>query len=400
MDSAKGFGKTSWLLGCVVGLLATSAWAQAPTYSVEVAAVDGVPVTPTVNMIEVEPGDEVTVEVFLRNWSVGGVPLKAYQFSFNPAGYTSGFSGNINPKDFATTTNSPVACGNTDTNGPENTANAFININRPDFVHLGLNPFDAVGTRRCGYRYGSAVQAAGPTSVLNVKKYCGTLILKVSNDATGTFTLTLDPDANTKTFLRSGFANDQPVSIPGLVIEPLTINVVPDIDYDIIAAFPPNNAVDARQPTNLDGSNATGITSVDLTFNKPAANLSPGDFTVSTNPPGGAPGILSVTPNGSKVTVTFNTFIPLQKWTTITHNDATPTNTRVGYLPGDVDNNRVVDPTDIWMLVQALDEVVILSVYQYDINRSNGLTPMDMLAGINLFNGAQAFDVWAGRTLP
>jgi hypothetical protein len=394
-------GGKCWLLvvGCL-GFASRALFAQAPTYSLEVAAINGMPVTPRLSSIEVEQGDVITVEVFLRNWSVSGVPLKAYQFAFDSSGYTSGFSGNVHPRDFATTTQMPVPCTSTDTAGPENTANAFIDTSRPDFVHAALNPYFAVGTRRCGYRYGSAVPTAGPTSLAGVKKYCGTLILMASADATGTFTVRLDRNTDSRSFLRSGFAGGEPTPIEPLSFEDLTILVVPEIDLNIMTSDPPDESIDARYHTSLDGATPLGTDSVALNFNKPPIGLMPGDFLLAADPAGHSVTILEVMTNANTATLSLDEQLPAGKWMMITHNDFTPTNTRIGILPGDVSNDGECTVDDVETLVLALNNGVVLTERQRDIDRSLAFNPQDLIAEMNLLIGAGAFDAWLGESLP
>lgn len=381
-----------------LALTAVAALAQSPVISIEVAGLNGSPVNPRVSGIIVEPTDELTVEVFIRNWSGGnGAPLAAYQFAFDPASFTSGSSGNLYPKDFATTTDVNGLCTSGGTAGTENPANAFITTGRSDFAHFGLSPFTSVDSESCGYRFGSAVAVDGPISVPGVKQYAGTIVLKVSPNALGTFTVTLNPSSAATALWRSAGQMLGPISF-----EHLSVTVVPSADLNILSSIPFNNSVDARQPVRPDGTGAAGFTMIDLVFNKSTNNLSPADFALVLDPPGGTPpAVQTLVPDGNNARLTLNTFIPPGKWTTLRHQDATPTSTRVGFLPGDVNGDRISQPsTDTQSWLASIQLLGAIEVWQWDIDRDGTLTLLDLAALMNVYNGAGALDPWAGQTLP
>lgn len=382
----------------VMALGAAAAMAQSPTFSIEVAGLNGSPINPRVSGIIVEPTDELTVEVFVRNWSGGNsAPLAAYQFTFDPASYTSGTSGNLFPRNFANTTDLNGLCTSGGTAGTENPANAFITTGRSDFVHFGLSPFTSVDSESCGYRFGSAVAVDGPISVPGVKQYVGTIVLKVSPNALGTFTISLNPSSSATALWRSAGQTLGPISY-----EHLSVTVVPSADLNILSSVPFNNSIDARQPVRPDGSGAAGFNMIDLIFNKSTSNLSPADFALVLDPPGGTPpAIQTLVPNGNNARLTLNTFIPPGKWTTFRHQDATPTSTRLGYLPGDVNGDKLSQPsTDTPAWLAAINLFGALETWQWDIDRDGTLTLLDLTALMNVYNGAGAIDAWAGQALP
>lgn len=170
---------------------------------------------------------------------------------------------------------------------------------------------------------------------------------------------------------------------------------------EILASQPPRGAIDARQPSNLNGSNPVGWSSVVLTFNCVTDEMTAADFVLSFDPPAPGPAIESVSPNGTQLTVTFDGPIPPGAWTTITH-VAGGSTVRLGYLPADVNGDGTSSPVDILVLIDHLNGVLHppLSLWQSDINRSGATEPSDVLRVIDLLNGADAFDVWNGATLP
>lgn len=394
----RSVGSTAFISAIAgLGLVASVSQGQAPTFSIEVSALNGSPINPRVSGLVVEPTDEVTAEVFIRNWSGGtAAPLNAYQFSLDPASYTSGTSGNVYPKDFATTTDVNGRCTAAGAVGNENPGNAMVQTGRSDFVHFGMSPFTSVDTLSCGYRAGSAVAVDGPVSQSGVKKYCGTVVLKVSADALGTFTIMLNPAPSATALWRSSGTMLGPASF-----EHLSLQVVPSADLNILAATPPTGAIDARQPVRPDGTGAAGFNLVDLVFNKSTSSLSPADFAITVDPAGGTvPAIQTLVPSGNNVRITLNSFIPTGKWTIFNHQDSTPTSARLGFLPGDITGNGQVDAaTDVPRLLLGLGGT-FLEQWQSDIDRDGALTLLDLPALMNVLIGAGSIDPWAGRTLP
>ena len=168
----------------------------------------------------------------------------------------------------------------------------------------------------------------------------------------------------------------------------------------LVTSVPPDNAIDARQPSQPDGTEETGWNAITLTFSGDASGLTPDDFTVMTSPPGAAPEIVDVTVTGTTATVQFGDFIPLEAWTILTHNDSGGS-VRIGYLPADVSNDRLSNANDVLALINALNEVGDpLAAYQTDVDRSGVANANDILRTIDLLNGAGEYDVYLGATLP
>lgn len=173
-----------------------------------------------------------------------------------------------------------------------------------------------------------------------------------------------------------------------------------DDTVEIVSSDPPNNAIDARQPSNPDGSNPDGWSSIAITFSGDVSTLVPADFTVSEEGGDGiVPTITSVTDQGGNtVLVELDSFIEPGAWTTFTH-DASGTSTRLGYLPGDVNSDQVSTVGDVLALIDAINGVE-LPEYSTDIDRSGETGAGDVLREIDLLNGADQLDVWNFETLP
>lgn len=185
----------------------------------------------------------------------------------------------------------------------------------------------------------------------------------------------------------------------------------PDINQDgipddctnvaaIVDATPPTNAIDARQPHNLNGSNPTGWFFVRLTLSNSNQSVGKSQFEVSEQGGDGiAPGIAAVSVQGTQALILFSTPIKPGAWTTVTHIPS-GTSTRVGYLPGDVNGDGTASPVDILALIDTINGVTPRPDYATDINRDGTTAPADILREIDLLNGADAFEPWLGRTLP
>ncbi|MFQ5413687.1 MAG: hypothetical protein ACE5E6_04430 [Phycisphaerae bacterium] len=176
----------------------------------------------------------------------------------------------------------------------------------------------------------------------------------------------------------------------------------------IVSSDPSDGAIDARQPSAPDGTNPDGWGSIVLTFAGDASDLTPEDFSVVPDLPNAVPFDVTVKPDGDTATLTFldadtgaPAMIPPGAWTVITHLPSAST-TRVGYLPADVNNDRLSNANDILTLIDDLNGVTDppLADYQTDIDRSGASNASDILRVIDLLNGAEAYDVWNGAALP
>ncbi|MFQ5413965.1 MAG: hypothetical protein ACE5E6_05855, partial [Phycisphaerae bacterium] len=168
----------------------------------------------------------------------------------------------------------------------------------------------------------------------------------------------------------------------------------------IVSSDPPDGAIDARQPSEPDGSNPDGWSAITLTFDGDAGGVTAADFTITSDPPGAAPAIVDVVPVGNTATLTFDGSIPLVAWTVVTH-DPSGTSVRIGYLPADVDNGGVSNANDVLTVIDNLNGVIEpLATYQCDVDRTDLCNASDVLREIDLLNGAATYDVWNGASLP
>ena len=167
---------------------------------------------------------------------------------------------------------------------------------------------------------------------------------------------------------------------------------------------PPNNAIDARQPSDPDGLNPTGWTSMQIPLHNYPGALEPTDFIVSVHtlldPPASAPAITAIDPSeGTIRIVQFDTFIPPAHWTKVTHVDS-DISACLGYLPADVSGDGTSGPWDILQIIDCANGVLPCAIYQGDGDRSEEIDNQDVRRVIELLEGADSFEVWNGISLP
>ncbi|RME37018.1 MAG: hypothetical protein D6788_10385 [Planctomycetota bacterium] len=358
-------------LGMGTGLLSAAAEPSPanPTMSLEAVSINGIPLSAPTSSLVAAPGDVLTAKIFVRDFSPNGERLRAYQATLDWSSFESGEQGKILPKDYDATT----------ARSKENPENAFIDTKDPDFVYDGRASLAVVDTISFGYRYLGVLvnhEDARPCEVPGKKYVCGTINLKVSDDAKGTFTIKLDRSPKA-TVLR----NDVNQQIVPFDLEDLTVTV--DASgrlVRIVSSDPPDRAIVA-------GKNARHT--VTITFNDALDAISPADLKVEdgTSTP---PRIRRVTQSGNTVTVTLEPPMKPGRWTTIVHvPSAIPV--RFGCVPGDVDGSGFTDARDVIALVQALRDHESVPSYRGDINGDGAVDLHDALATVELIaSGSRA----------
>lgn len=174
-----------WLAVLFGGSIGCAAMAGVPTFSVEAVVVNGRPVRggPTATLGAL-PGDLIGVEVNVRDWSPNGEKLYAYQVQLDPASFTSGPRGYIEPDGYEETQKKE------DTVNPEA---MYADMGHARYVHKGLQAVAPANTRDEEYRVASVMLPQdGPVSPQDgTKFYCATIQYRVSENAAGNFTLFL-----------------------------------------------------------------------------------------------------------------------------------------------------------------------------------------------------------------
>jgi len=257
----------------------------------------------------------------------------------------------------------------------------------------------------------------GPTEITEntTASYTATAYFTVDPPEDVTSTATWDaapPGVGTITpdglFTASELTSDVPATITAVFTDargtdlhvlPVTVrNVLPPI----LGSIPPSGAVDARQPSDIDGTQATGWQSVDVLLLTTANGVSVADFTITEDGGDGiAPSVVGLVPvSGTSLRLLFNEPIEPAAWTVITYR-GDGTSIRLGYLPADVNGDGQSGPLDILALIDALNGVgQPRALWSTDVNRSNLPEAGDILRQIDLLNGAGSLDAWNGRELP
>jgi hypothetical protein len=173
----------------------------------------------------------------------------------------------------------------------------------------------------------------------------------------------------------------------------------PDSCLALLASAPPAGAIDARQPhTPAAPDQPQGWDRLELTFSGPSQDVLAEDFFIESSS-GRAPGITKLTRRGKTVTLQLNRPLPPGAWTTLRH---VPSGheLRWGFLPGDVNGDRISAPLDILALIDDLNGTTRRPEHATDVNRSGLGEPQDILRLIDLLNGAGTYEAWLGRSLP
>ncbi len=361
---------SSLLVLCLTGLLAATAAGQVPTFSMRLTEVNSMPIAGQgVQRMVVAPGDLLTIEVLLRDWSPDGVVCAAYQAEMNHDSFTSGSAGSIKPVGYDVTTLS----------GKANTKNAYIDLTEPSFVHKGEQTVAFVDSDTVlpGYRWMSVLfRNGGPLCAQDgVDHYCGTLKAYVSKDARGTFTYAFTPGLDETGILE---LNGQAVS--PVETEALTLDVVAnDRPCWIAASTPSSGAVDARSAKML----GTGAwKAVDLAFSSDTTGISAADFTV-TDGTANSPTVITAKANGKNVSLKLSKPVTADAWTSITH-VASGTVVYLGRLHGDVDSDGSRNMNDLRRLIDVLNRGSFIQLYHCDVDGSGRVNAADMLELVKL----------------
>ncbi len=345
-----------------------------PTFSLEAVAVNGKPLAGgPVAKITIAPRDTVTAEIYVRDWSGTGDAVRAYQASLDRIGFNSGTAGSIEPVNFATTTMA----------GKQNKEHCFVSTDHPRYIFTGDQSFAITDTISESYRILGALvdtEKARVSQQDGTKFYCGTINLKASQDAVGSFTLNfLEGPA------QSSLRNVDNQGIQFLSFERLVIDVQAN-SLRIVQSDPPDGAIDARQ-LGSDGSGSWDR--VRLTFSQPPTDLTAGDFVIRDGTPN-PPKITGVEASGDVLTLKLDRGIRPGVWTAVRHSRS-GTGTRLACLPGDVDSNGVLDSADVIHLIDNATTLMTRPDYVVDVDRSGGNTPGDMLRIIDQMQTANTY---------
>lgn len=178
-----------------------------------------------------EGAQRIRFEIRLSGWDPdqdGEPRLGLYEVTLDPAGLTSGERGSLRlaevpclDNDDCLATSICLPTGRCDADGSLN-----VDEQHPDYVFSGLPTIsggDPAGFRFASLLFDEVDQVIDPGE----SRYVGTLILELSADALGTFTM---PILSEQSLLRGGPANDSPIAIPGF--QPAVITILPDCNHN------------------------------------------------------------------------------------------------------------------------------------------------------------------------
>ncbi len=168
----------------------------------------------------------------------------------------------------------------------------------------------------------------------------------------------------------------------------------------LFKTVPPNCATDPAYPHDpLDVNIRFGWDEIVIEFDCDPPSVSPTDFAI--NGPD-APFVSSVVATGAPNTyrLTLSSPIATGGWTEILHIPG-GSFMNLASLPGDADGTGTSNIEDIMMLIDHINgKTAFLVDWKCDIDRSGECGPPDILALINLLNGAEMFDVWMNDLVP
>lgn len=178
---------------------------------------------------------------------------------------------------------------------------------------------------------------------------------------------------------------------------------VPSPPVTVAGSDPPDGAIDARQPHELNNRGVPlGWQDVRISFSEGIADVTIEDILVEVIPDSTAPPeVENLIDEGASLHVFLDRPIPPGHWTCVSV-AGTVGRTCLGYLPGDANGDGLSSAADVLSLVDAVNEVPdrVLPQYSTDIDRSGDVTGNDVMRLIDLLNGAGSFDIWITRRLP
>ncbi len=392
----------------IVGFLLVNTVVEASVLSLRAVKRNDIAITPT-NNLAVLGGDLIEAEVILFAWAddfpppMPGQPLGVHLFgvTIDSAEYKSPDGGKLTPLGWRAPMNRipcpptcppafptcdpspPVGCRCT--TGHDPSLGGFISLTSPNFLFWGLNPIADVNTTTLNYVY-FAVAPNSAVPYAGVSKYLATLILEVSPDACGSFTVSFDPDGT----LIGDAANPVNISLPTL--QPLTL-VVSECARRLLSCSPTHCDIDARTPRDKEDLVPLTYNSIDMTFSSSTAEMTAEDFEVSLLPviEGDIiPVIQSVTQDAAdpnRTSLDFLPRIPVARWTCF-RDIGSNKRCCVASLPGDVDDNRMTNSSDTYKLLDNLRGLSLppLELEKCDIDRSQLCAPADLLKNVDLLN--------------
>lgn len=392
--------------------------ARAATVSLQAVKLNGAPIAPT-NDITAAAEDVIEADMFVSGWGPqlpGGV--RVFQLHLDGrVGFRSGENGTVLPLGWdaplapipcsndtqCTDPHWPICVGLDGCRGPNHnpTLGVFMDRTRPDFMfHQQVGQF-AIDTLGPNYRFlGLAEDPQATTPDLGIPRYCGTVILRVSANACGVFTIGFITEYES-TILADGSPK------PNVIIPRSSPLIVQTPQCPILPAYgwcnPGHCTIDARIPHSQSFPPQRFTMNQVIEFVPEGADgLTRFDFAVSQFPDVGAvPGVSAVATEVVEADVSLNRRINPNVWTCV-RQLFFERQCCMASLPGDVDGDRTSRVFDIFELLDNLHGEIPggLAIERCDIDRSGLCAPADILWEADLLNGSGVFEEFNGHGLP
>lgn len=177
-------------------------------------------------------------------------------------------------------------------------------------------------------------------------------------------------------------------------------NAVPDEcdPCDLTQMFPADGMIDARQPFPPTGGSPEGI---DRVFLGNIAECDLLDFAATDQfdlSSFFAPDIASIENDNGDVFVVFDGTLSTGSWSLFEY-AVLNLEACVGYLPGDVNANSLVNGADVRALIDSLSGATPLGIHSTDMDRNGTAEPDDLLRLIDLINGGDSLPRYWGLRL-
>lgn len=169
----------------------------------------------------------------------------------------------------------------------------------------------------------------------------------------------------------------------------------------IIDSYPPDRAIDARDPYDESGVNRIGWNSVDLTFPGDVSGILPEDFQIRKIGGDVAASLLKIEQlDFNHLRVVLTDFIEVGAWTMIQHWPSA-TSVRIGHLPSDVNGDLISNTDDIFELITTVGGFAQpRPLWAVDLDNSGRVTPADVLIAIDLLNATPKYQTLPELPLP
>jgi len=166
----------------------------------------------------------------------------------------------------------------------------------------------------------------------------------------------------------------------------------------------PDAAIDAREEHAFGNpDDLTGVSSFDFTFDD-STSITPDCFVLEQTGGQDPPSIVDIdkNDNGHGITLNLDRPITAGQWTVFQYNGPDqPARTRIGFLPGDVNNSGKSTGADITDLIDCFNQQTECADFQTDMDRSGRFTSNDITRLIDILQVSNGDPMqWLNQSLP